>query len=43
MEDGDGEMRVCTNHGECIYIFKEDNFQICPKCQDTVSYHWEED
>ncbi|MFQ6066188.1 MAG: hypothetical protein ACE5K3_02780 [bacterium] len=43
MKDGDGEIKVCSRCGECIYIFEEDNFQICHQCQAIVSYHQEGD
>ncbi|GAH31028.1 unnamed protein product [marine sediment metagenome] len=43
MKDGDGKIKVCSRCGECIYIFNEDGFQICPKCTDVVSYHQGED
>lgn len=38
MNNGDGEIRVCENCGEGIYLEYEEIIVLCPKCEKTISY-----
>ena len=42
MNHGNGDIKICLNCGEAVYVFKDD-IKICPKCRDVVLYFDEGD
>lgn len=39
MDDGDGEIRICQNCGEAVWLsYYEEDLAICPNCGEVVSF-----
>jgi len=37
MNDGDGEIKRCSNCGEGLYLFDAEDIKLCPRCGGVVS------
>jgi len=37
MNHGNGDIKICSNCGEAVYVSKDD-IKICPKCRNVVLY-----